>query len=398
MSNVRSVVDWLQDGARSAPLAEDVLAQLCARLLERGTPLWRVAVFVRTLHPDIMGRAFFWQPGAAVRAQTATYEFMETAEFRDSPVAAVYKTAQAIRRHLDDPSCPDDFPMLRDLRGQGATDYVAFPLFFTNGSIHVATWTTKQKGGFTAQEFSDLESVIAPLARVAEVRAWVRTAENLLSTYIGNQAGERIMAGNIRRGDVEAISAAIWLSDMRGFTTLSERLPPKELIALLNRYFDAQVPAILEGGGEVLKFMGDGLLAIFPIAGDGDAAAVCRRALACALAARDRIAELPRTENAEGTRLRPRAPYWRGDVRQYRRRQPARFHLHRAGGESRGAAGEGRGETRRDNRRVRGLCPPRPGRTGAPRRIPGRRLCCIANRLRLPAIIGPPLQRFFCSA
>ena len=241
MSNVRSVVDWLQDGARSAPRAEDVLAQLCARLLERGTPLWRVAVFVRTLHPDIMGRAFFWQPGAAVRAQTATYEFMETAEFRDSPVAAVYKTAQAIRRHLDDPSCPDDFPMLRDLRGQGATDYVAFPLFFTNGSIHVATWTTKQKGGFTAQEFSDLESVIAPLARVAEVRAWVRTAENLLSTYIGNQAGERIMAGNIRRGDVEAISAAIWLSDMRGFTTLSERLPPKELIALLNRYFDAQV-------------------------------------------------------------------------------------------------------------------------------------------------------------
>ena len=303
MSNVRSVVDWLQDGARSAPRAEDVLAQLCARLLERGTPLWRVAVFVRTLHPDIMGRAFFWQPGAAVRAQTATYEFMETAEFRDSPVAAVYKTAQAIRRHLDDPSCPDDFPMLRDLRGQGATDYVAFPLFFTNGSIHVATWTTKQKGGFTAQEFSDLESVIAPLARVAEVRAWVRTAENLLSTYIGNQAGERIMAGKIRRGHVEAISAAIWLSDMRGFTTLSERLPPKELIALLNRYFDAQVPAILEGGGEVLKFMGDGLLAIFPIAGDGDAAAVCRRALACALAARDRIAELPRTENAEGTRF-----------------------------------------------------------------------------------------------
>jgi adenylate cyclase len=205
--------------------------------------------------------------------------------------------------HLDDPNCPDDFPLLRGLRDQGATDYVAFPLFFTDGSIHVATWTTKQKGGFTPQEFSDLQSVIAPLARVAEVRALRRTAENLLETYIGNQAGERVMAGKIRRGDVEAIRAAIWLSDMRGFTTLSERLPPKELIDLLNRYFDAQVPPILEGGGEVLKFMGDGLLAIFPIAGDGDASAVCRRALACALTARDRIAELPRTENTEGTRF-----------------------------------------------------------------------------------------------
>jgi adenylate cyclase len=303
MSNIRSVVDWLEDGARSAPRADEVLGQLCGRLFERGMPLWRVAVFVRTLHPDIMGRAFFWQPGAEVRVETASYEFMDTPEFRDSPVVAVYKTRQALRRHLDDPNCPDDFPLLRDLRAQGATDYVAFPLFFTDGSIHVATWTTKRKGGFTPQEFADLQSVIAPLARVAEVRALRRTAENLLETYIGNQAGERVMAGKIRRGDVEAIRAAIWLSDMRGFTTLSERLPPRELIALLNRYFDAQVPAILEGGGEVLKFMGDGLLAIFPIATDGDAAAVCRRALACALAARDRIAEMPRTENTEGTRF-----------------------------------------------------------------------------------------------
>jgi adenylate cyclase len=303
MRDVQSIVAWLEDGARSAPRADEVLGELCGRLLECGMPLWRVAVFVRTLHPDIMGRAFFWQPGAQVRVETASYEFMDTPEFRDSPVVAVYKTRQALRRHLDDPSCPDDFPLLRGLRDQGATDYVAFPLFFTDGSIHVATWTTKQKGGFTPQQFSDLQSVIAPLARVAEVRALRRTAENLLETYIGNQAGERVMAGKIRRGDVEAIRAAIWLSDMRGFTTLSERLPPKELIDLLNRYFDAQVPAILEGGGEVLKFMGDGLLAIFPIAGDGDAAAVCRRALTSALAARDRIAELPRTENTEGTRF-----------------------------------------------------------------------------------------------
>ena len=131
------------------------------------------------------------------------------------------------------------------------------------------------------------KSIIAPLTRVAEIRALRRTATNLLNTYVGRQAGERILAGKIRRGFVEEIRAAIWLSDMRGFTALSERLPPQELVDLLNRYFDCQVPAILEHGGEVLKFIGDGLLAIFPLADDGDdAGEVCRRALACAREAR----------------------------------------------------------------------------------------------------------------
>ena len=113
--------------------------------------------------------------------------------------------------------------------------------------------------------YADLESIIAPLTRVAEIRALRRTATNLLNTYVGRQAGERILAGKIRRGYVEEIRAAIWLSDMRGFTALRERLPPQELVDLLNRYFDCQVPAILDHGGEVLKFMGDGLLAIFPL-------------------------------------------------------------------------------------------------------------------------------------
>ena len=179
--------------------------------------------------------------------------------------------------------------MLHELRAAGATDYVAFPLRFTDGTVHVATWATREPGGFTPQQFADLESVIAPLTRVAEIRALRRTATNLLNTYVGRQAGERILAGKIRRGFVEDIRAAIWLSDMRGFTSLSERLPPQQLVDVLNRYFDCQVPPIQEHGGEVLKFMGDGLLAIFPLPGDVDAACnVCRRALACAREARKR--------------------------------------------------------------------------------------------------------------
>jgi len=133
-----------------------------------------------------------------------------------------------------------------------------------------------------------------PLARVAEIRALRRMASTLLDTYIGHDAGERVLAGRIRRGDIEEIHAAIWLSDMRGFTALADRLPPRVMIDLLNRYFDCQVPVILEHGAEVLKFMGDGLLAIFSIA--GNEAEVCNRALAAAREAQQNIAALANSD------------------------------------------------------------------------------------------------------
>jgi adenylate cyclase len=299
MSDIRQVLDWLAGGALSGPNSEDVLAQLCQRMVHAGVPLWRAAVFVTTLHPDVMGRSFRWQSESGVTVSSALHSFVETEDYRTSPVVAVYSTRSTVRRRLADSDCPDDFPLLRDLRAESATDYAAFPLLFTDGTIHVATWATRQAGGFTAKQFSDLESVIAPLARVAEIRALRRTAGNLIDTYVGHQTGERIMSGKIRRGYIEAIRAAIWLSDMRGFTALSERLPPQALIDRLNLYFGCQVPAILDHGGEVLKFMGDGLLAIFPSGKDEDAGAICRRTLAGALEVRKRVAALPRTADGE---------------------------------------------------------------------------------------------------
>jgi adenylate cyclase len=299
MKDIRSVVDWLAGGAISGVQSQDVLAELCQRMVDCGVPLWRAAVFVTTLHPDIMGRSFTWRAESGVTTSEALFDLMETEGYRKSPFVAVYESRQPLRRRLADPDCPLDFAVLRDLRADGATDYAAFPLVFTDGTLHVATWSTQQPGGFTPAQFSDLKAVILPLARVAEIRALRRTAGNLIDTYVGHQTGERIMAGKIRRGYVEAIRAAIWLSDMRGFTALSERLPPQALIDRLNLYFGAQVPAILDHGGEVLKFMGDGLLAIFPIAGDDDAAAVCRRTLSGALDVRSRVAALPRQADGE---------------------------------------------------------------------------------------------------
>jgi len=292
-TDVRAIADWLIDGARSAPLPQDVLAQLCDRLVARGIPLWRVAVFVNTLHPQIIGRRFIWRPGADVEIAEGRFGLFDTPEFRDNPVARVYATRTALRRRLADPGCAMDFPILHELRAQGVTDYLASPLLFTDGAVHVVTCTTRELGGFTDAQIAGIEAIITPLARVAEIRALRRTASTLLDTYVGHDAGERILAGRIRRGDIEEIHAAIWLSDMRGFTALSDREPPRVLIDLLNRYFDCQVPVILDHGAEVLKFMGDGLLAIFSIA--GDEAEECKRALAAARQAQANIAELSRS-------------------------------------------------------------------------------------------------------
>jgi adenylate cyclase len=303
VSDIRRVLDWLAGGALSGEQSQDVLAELCERMVACGIPLWRVAVFVTTLHPDVMGRRFLWQAESGVTTSEALHDLKETEDFKRSPFSTVYATRAALRRRLADKDCPIDFDVLRDLLDQGGTDYAAFPLLFTDGSIHVATFSTQQAGGFSAPQFSDIESVISPLARVAEIRALRRTAGNLIDTYVGHQTGERILSGKIRRGYVEAIRAAVWLSDMRGFTSLSERSPPQAVIERLNIYFGSQVPAILEHGGEVLKFMGDGLLAIFPIDGGQDAGAVCRRALECARAFRGRIAELPRANDTDAIRF-----------------------------------------------------------------------------------------------
>src|SRR6202049_7712 len=287
---IKEIADWLIDGALSPPQPAQVLAQLSEWLVACGIPLWRVAVFVRTLHPQVMGRRFIWRPGTEVEVSEAPFELLESADFLENPIAQVYATGRALRRKLTDPDCAVDFPVLSELRTEGITDYLASPLVFTDGAIHAVTCTTRQDGGFTDAQIAGIEAIITPLARVAEIRALRRMGSTLLDTYVGHDAGERILAGHIRRGDIEEIHAAIWLSDMRGFTALADSMPPRVIIDLLNRYFDCQVPVILDHGAEVLKFMGDGLLAIFNIA--GNETEVCERALAAARRAQENIVAL----------------------------------------------------------------------------------------------------------
>jgi adenylate cyclase len=290
--NLDGIIHWLIDGARSAQTSEAVLGELCERMLAAGVPLWRVGVFVSTLHPDVFGRSFIWKRGGGVAIGEADYTLPDSKEFQTSPLNTVVQTAKPVRHRMSE--TPVGFSMMvDDIRAQGATDYVAFPLIATDNSVDSASWSTDKPGGFSDADVRNIEKVVPALARVAEIRALRRTATTLLNTYVGHRTGERILAGQIRRGHTDWLHAAIWLSDLRGFTAISDRASPIIVVDLLNRYFDCQVPAINAHGGEVLKFMGDGLLAIFPIAdGGGDEAAVCASALAAAREARDAVREL----------------------------------------------------------------------------------------------------------
>jgi adenylate cyclase len=296
------IANWLMDGARSAPGADQVLAQLCAMQVASGLPLWRVGVFVRTLHPQVFGRSFVWRPGAEVVTGTATFDIVDSDAYRTSPISKIYETGQSVRHRIFAGEGVDQSPFLQELRAEGGTDYIGFPLVFTDGSMHAATWSTKQPGGFTDAQIASLTAVVQPLARVAEIRALRRVATNLLDTYVGNRAGERILAGQIRRGSSDALNAVIWLSDMRGFTALSDRVSSQSVVNVLNRYFDCQVPPIAKHGGEVLKFMGDGLLAIFPVStDDANPTEVYPRVLTAAREARANVEALNKAQGPWST-------------------------------------------------------------------------------------------------
>jgi adenylate cyclase len=290
--NVEPVIDWLIDGARPARLPQEVLLGLCRRLVACGLPLYRVAVFVTTLHPNVAGRGFFWREGRdEVEVGEVGYDVFSTDLYLRNPVRDVVATKAEVRRRIADPACPADFPLLEDLRAEGVSDYLAIPLDFINGEVHVASFTTRREGGFSDAMIAALRRIRPPLARIAEVFALMRTARNLLDAYLGQQAGEKVLRGQIKRGDGQEIHAVIWFCDLRNSTPLADSMSREAFLQLLNDYFECMVDPILERKGEVLRFIGDAALAIFPV-GEVPVAEACTRAVAAAKHAMARMAAL----------------------------------------------------------------------------------------------------------
>lgn len=294
------MVEWLENGAPPARRPQDVLAELCRRLVALGLGLHRVAVFVRTLHPNVAGRGFFWRADRAeVEVDTADHDWFASEEHRKSPIHAVWTRESEIRRRLADPACPIDYPLLRRLRAEGVTDYLAMPMRFLAGEIHVATFATRRAGGFTDAEVDALRRLLPPFTRLAEIYAGMRKAQNILDAYLGRNAGEKVLSGRIKRGDSEDIEAVIWFCDLRDSSPLADSMSRQEFLALLNDYFECVLGPVLEREGEVLRFIGDAALAIFPV-GEAPAAA-CAKALA---AAREALARIDKSNAGRARPLR----------------------------------------------------------------------------------------------
>lgn len=284
----RDLTRWLLVEGRQIDGDAFLFDELCWRLVGAGVKLSRATLHVGTLHPQFLGFGVRWQrqPNRVERIKVH-HGVRETEDFRTSPIKRVILEG-VTERFPQGHEAWERLPLLRQLRGEGATDYLATPLALRRRH-QAATWATDAPGGFTAEQTEIICAVLPALATVMEGRALAKISELLLETYLGRFVGPRILAGQIHRGVGERMRAVILSSDLRGFTRLSDTLPGEEMIELLDDYFECITEPVHAGGGDVLKFVGDGLLAIFPCI-DGDAPDAAAAAMGAARAGLERLA------------------------------------------------------------------------------------------------------------
>ena len=288
--------DWLVSSAWKTQSSAALVESLVRCLIEAGMPVSRLRILIRTLHPQLFAMAYSWdEDRGEVAVWRAPHSMVLSEQYQESPFAAIINGEGGVRRRLDGPDPKLDYPVLEDLRAEGATDYVAMPMRFSDGQINIVSMSSRAPGGFTVEDLGKLYEILPLLSRLLEVQALKMTASTLLGTYLGKNTGRRVLDGLVKRGDGETLHALIWFSDLRNSTPMSRTLSSDAYLATLNEFFDCMVGSIVENGGEVLKFIGDAVLAIFPIA-DPDSAnpEACGQALAAVRDARGRIQELNR--------------------------------------------------------------------------------------------------------
>jgi adenylate cyclase len=282
----------------------ELFDELCWRLVGDGVPLWRATLHIQTLHPQIRGIGTRWLRESKIIEEYRILQGSEaTDEYLRSPIRTTVERGTPFRRRLAEDA--PEYPLLSKIRKAGATDYFALALNRTFRRFPVVTWATDRPGGFGEADIVALDEINPALAAIVETRAVRRITENLLDTYLGPQAGRRVLAGQIQRAEGEQLRAVIMMTDMRGFTALSDRLPGEEVIELLDDYFDAIVTPVEARKGETLKFMGDGVLSIFPAADDDDFSEASMQALDAALDGLERLGIVNRARReADRTEVR----------------------------------------------------------------------------------------------
>lgn len=298
---VMEMADWLTDRALDRSSIETLFVGMCDRLLMIGVPLWRVSMTWPALHPMIEAERLLWNRGRQVEHEMFDHDEVDKSEWMRSPLKHLLDSDGVImRRRLTGAGAMRDFELLEDLAQAGATDYFAIKTYFSVPRVGVGTtgclisWVTDRSGGFTDDDIATLGHVQRLFAVAFKMAIQMRITETICDVYLGPIAGRRVLDGEIRRGDGASVDAVVWYSDMRGSTHLAEILDRDAYLGLLNTYFECTAGAVAEVGGEVLDFIGDAVLAIFPLDGEASPGEQAQAAVRGAEIALKRAAELPK--------------------------------------------------------------------------------------------------------
>jgi len=278
---VREIGDWLTREGRFAADNAELFSRFCERFVAAGVPLDRASLHLRAMHAQYRGVSRIWRPGEPLHEQFMDHGIEKTATYLESPVRFVIEERQRLEWRLDnDRALP--FGLLEELREEGYSHYVIAPLLFSMGTSNTLAWATRRPGGFSPVDLRLLDETLPKFAPVIEAKALWRFTANMLTTYVGREPARFILEGQVRRGDVRTITAALMLVDLRDFTLLSDHESPRSVIRMLNEYFDCVFPPVRAHGGEIMEIMGDGVLAIFNQEHEWGASKVCDAALAAA--------------------------------------------------------------------------------------------------------------------
>jgi adenylate cyclase len=302
--------DWRQTPTTRRLLARgpqasshlEFLVELCTMLRQRGMPLYQVNQYTPTLHPLMQGVECIWHRDhrAPEEVQLHWRAGEDPGAWQANPLRRIMLGMDELRIDLTAPEPGLATPALERLRAEGARECLVMAVPLADGRRNAISWATDAPGGFALKQRNELRNLAGPLGLVLDLLEWRRTARTLLDTYLGRGPGREVLNGAIRRGDRRELDAVILFADLRDFTAKAASWSVEQLLAALDAYYQALVDAITVAGGEVLKFMGDGLLAVFPIGDPGAPALTCQRALAAALAARNALAAANRARLAAG--------------------------------------------------------------------------------------------------
>jgi adenylate cyclase len=306
-ATIDTIIDWLLAQALGDFQIEQLVSNVAERMVDIGYRLYRLHLTVRLLHPIYSGTAFTWVEGEGLQRDSFRPGDNESQKWLRSPLHYMLGNGLfELRLRIDRGEGLADYPLIQDLNQTGATDYLAILTGFgdTTTAIEredgvVVSWVSRSPGGWTDDEIAGIRRLQSRLALVVRLALRKSLAENVLSAYLGEDAGRRVLAGQIRRGDGEDIEAVIWFSDLRSSTRLAESLGKDDFLELLNHFFECTAGAVQASRGEVLRYIGDSVLAIFPFERFGGATEACHAAFAAAQEAASQVAELNRKRQAQ---------------------------------------------------------------------------------------------------